>query len=134
MAVTTATIPQRLAETLIIDLTTNATPENDIFSGITLATKIYTFRVDNSEVNAVSYVKGQITTTYSTVAAPILRLYAPANSVVEYVFPEGWPAGGISAGSGVGFSFIGTSTAAGTGTQADPTGGNNLKVTILAGT
>lgn len=133
MAVTTATIPQRLAETLIIDLTTNATPENDIFSGITLATKIYTFRVDNSEVNAVSYVKGQIGTTYSTGSAPILRLYAPANSIVEYVFPEGWPAGGMS-GNGAGFSFIGTSTAAGTGTQADPTGGNNLKVTILAGT
>ena len=65
MAVTKATIPQRLAETLIIDLTANSTPEDDIFSGITLATKIYTFRVDNSEVNAVSYVKGQITTTYS---------------------------------------------------------------------
>ncbi len=130
MAVTKATIPQRLAETLIIDLQADATPENNVFTGVTLADKIYTFRIDNSNVNGVSYVKGQIGTTYSTGSAPILRLYAPANSIVEYVFPEGWPAGGMTTG----FSFIGTSTSAGTGTQADPANSGILKVTILAGT
>jgi hypothetical protein len=130
MAVTKATIPQRLAETLIIDLQADADPENNVFTGVTLADKIYTFRIDNSNVNGVSYVKGQIGTTYSTGSAPILRLYAPANSIVEYVFPEGWPAGGMTTG----FSFIGTSTSAGTGTQAPPANSGILKVTILAGT
>jgi len=130
MAVTKATIPQRLAETLIIDLQADADPENNVFTGVTLADKIYTFRIDNSNVNGVSYVKGQIGTTYSTGSAPILRLYAPANSIVEYVFPEGWPAGGTTTG----FSFIGTSTSAGTGTQAPPANSGILKVTILAGT
>ena len=129
MAVTKATIPQRLAETLIIDLEADATPEDNVFTGVTLADKIYTFRLDNSNVNAVSYIKGQIGTSYATGSAPILRLYAPANSIIEYVFPEGWPAGGMTTG----FSFLGTSTAAGTGTQVDPVGAK-LKVTILAGT
>jgi hypothetical protein len=133
MAVTTATIPQRLAETLIIDKTADSTAENNVFSGITLADKIYVLKLDNTAINGTTYLKGQIGTTYSTGSAPILRLYAPANSVVEYIFPEGWPAGGMS-GNGAGFSFIGTSTDSGTGTQADPTGSGKFKVTILAGT
>ena len=132
MAVSKVTIPARLAETLIIDLDTSANAENDVFTGITLADKIYTIRLDNSNVNAVTYFKSQIGTTYATGSPPILRLYVPANSIIEYVFPEGWPTGGMS-GAGAGFSCLGTSTAAGTGTQTDPVGGS-LKVTILAGT
>jgi hypothetical protein len=129
MAVTKATIPARLAETLIIDLTANATAENNVFTGVTLADKIYTVKLDNSNVNAVSYFKGQFATTYNVSNTQAIRLYAPANSIVEYVFPEGWPAGGMSTG----FSFIGTSTSASTGTQSSPQGGS-FKVTILAGT
>lgn len=132
MAVTTtATIPQRLAETLIIDTTATATAANDVFSGITLATKVYTFKLDNSDVNAVSYFKGQIASQYSDSNPPDIRLYAPANEIVEYTFVSGWPANLLS-GSDT-FSFIGTSTEASTGTQADPTGGS-FKVTILGGT
>lgn len=126
---TTATIPARLAETLIIDLTASANAENNVFTAVTLADKIYTIRLDNSNVNAVSYFKSQFDTSYATGSPPTLRLYAPANSIIEYVFPEGWPTGGMSTG----FSFLGTSTAASTGTQTDPVGGS-LKVTILAGT
>ena len=129
MAVSKVTIPARLAQTLIVDLAANATPENNVFTGVSLADRIYTIRLDNSSVNAVSYFKYQIGPTYSTGSPPKLRLYAPANSIIEYVFPEGWPTGSMTHG----FSFIGTSTAAGTGTQADPIGGS-VKVTILAGT
>lgn len=130
MAVTKATVPNRLAETLIIDLEANATvPENDVFTGVTLADKIYVIKLDNSAVNAVTYFKAQFATSYVDSNQPATRLYAPANAIVEYVFPEGYPNGGF----GPAFSFIGTSTSASTGTQSDPTGGL-FKVTILAGT
>jgi hypothetical protein len=132
MTVSKGTIPQRLAETLIIDTVTNATAADDVFVGITLATKIYSIRLDNSDINAVSYLKGQIAAQYATADAPELRLYVPANSIVEYVFPSGWPANELSGSDK--FSFIGTSTSSSTGTQSDPTGTGNLKVTILAGT
>jgi hypothetical protein len=131
MATTTATIPDRLAETLIVDTTADATAEDDVFSGITLATKIYCIKLDNSAVNAVSYFKGQIAAQYATGTAPGIRLYAPANGIVEYIFPSGWPANLLSGSDK--FCFIGTSTAASTGTQSSPSGGD-LKVTILAGT
>tara|TARA_R100000005_G_scaffold53772_1_gene26424 strand:+ start:2300 stop:2698 length:399 start_codon:yes stop_codon:yes gene_type:complete len=132
MAVTsTATIPQRLAETLVVDTTASATPANDVFSGVTLASKIYVFKIDNSGVNGISYFKGQIASTYSDQNPPDIRLYAPANSVVEYTFPSGWPANELTGSDK--FSFIGTSTAASTGTQVDPLNGS-LKVTLLGGT
>tara|TARA_R100000388_G_C7237424_1_gene158792 strand:- start:763 stop:1161 length:399 start_codon:yes stop_codon:yes gene_type:complete len=132
MAVSKVTIPNRLAETLILDKTTDSTAENDVFSGISLATKIYSIKIDNSAINAVSYVKGQIAASYNTQTAPDLTLYAPANSIVEYVFDTGWPANSLSGNDK--FSFIGTSTDAGTGTQADPISPGTLKVTLLAGT
>ena len=47
---TTATIPARLAETLISDLTASANAENNVFTAVTLADKIYTIRLDNSNV------------------------------------------------------------------------------------
>ena len=128
----TLSIPQRLAETVLIDTTTDSTAENDVFDGITLATKIYCIKVDNSAINAVSYVKGQIAGQYATGTAPTIRLYAPANQVVQYYFPTGWPANALSGSDK--FSFIGTSTDASTGTQSDPTSPGLLKVTILAGT
>jgi len=130
MSLTKGTIPQRLAETLILDKTADSTPSNNVFVGVTLADKIYSVKIDNSGINAVSYVKGQFATTYTTNNSPIVRWYAPANSIVEYVFPKGWPTGGMSTG----FSFVGTSTDASTGTQADPISPGTLKVTLLAGT
>ena len=131
MAVSKVTIPDRLAETLIIDLTANvATPADNVFTGVTLADKIYVIKLDNSAINAVTYFKAQFATAYDDSNNPETRLYVPANTIVEYVFPEGYPNGGF----GPAFSFIGTSTAASTGTQSDPTGTGNFKVTILAGT
>jgi hypothetical protein len=130
MTVSKTNIPDRLAETLVIDTVANATGANDVFTAVTLANKIYSFRVDNSAVAAVSYIKGQIATSYDTNNNPHVRFYAPANAIVEYVFPEGWPTGGMTTG----FSFIGTPTAASTGAQADPVGNGSIKVTILAGT
>lgn len=130
MAVSKVTIPDRLAETLILDLTANATAEDNIFTGVTLANKIYVIKLDNSAINAVTYFKAQFATSYNDSNNVETRLYAPPNTVVEYVFPEGYPNGGF----GPAFSFIGTSTAASTGTQADPSGTGNFKVTILAGT
>jgi hypothetical protein len=129
---TTATIPQRLAQTLIVDADADSTAEDDVFSGITLATKIYMFRLDNSAVNAVTYFKGQIAASYNTQNPPDIRLYAPANSIVEYVVPSGWPANQLSGSDK--FSFIGTSTDSSTGAQADPTGTGKMKVTLLGGT
>ena len=129
---TTATIPQRLAQTLIIDVDADSTAENDVFTGVTLASKIYTFRLDNSAVNATTYLKGQIAATYSTQNPPDIRLYAPANTVVEYVFSSGWPANTLSGSDK--FSFIGTYTDSSTGAQADPTGTGKMKVTLLGGT
>tara|TARA_R110000824_G_scaffold100304_1_gene238552 strand:+ start:291 stop:683 length:393 start_codon:yes stop_codon:yes gene_type:complete len=130
MTVSKTNIPERLAETLIIDTVANATGADNVFTAVTLANKIYSFRVDNSAVAAVSYVKGQIATAYNSGNNPHVRFYAPANAIVEYVFPEGWPTGGMTTG----FSFIGTSTAANNNSQADPTGNGSVKVTILAGT
>ena len=77
-------------------------------------------------------MKGQIAATYSTQNPPDIRLYAPANTVVEYVFSSGWPANTLTGNDK--FSFIGTSTDSSTGTQADPTGTGKMKVTLLGGT
>ena len=134
MTLSKGTIPQRVAETLISDTVANATPVQDAFSGITLATKIYAIKLDNSGVNAVSYFKGQISSgaQYATGTAPDIRLYAPANTIVEYTFPSGWPANSFSGSDK--FHFLGTSTDASTGTQADPSGNGSFKVTILGGT
>ena len=130
MSLTKATIPGRLAETLVIDTIANVTAVDDVFDGITLATKIYCVKLDNTAVNAVSYFKGQISAQYSTASAPEIRLSVPANSSIEYIFPAGWPANLLSGSDK--FCFIGTSTDASTGTQTAPDG--NFKVTILAGT
>ena len=131
MSFNTTNIPQRLAQTLIVDTsaTGGAQAQDDIFSGVTLADKIYSIRLDNTAVASASYFKAQFATSYNNSNEPVTVLYAPANGSCEYVFPEGYPSGGFSTG----FSFVGTSTIDQTGAQSDPTGGT-FKVTILAGT
>ena len=57
MTITTGTVPNRLAETLIIDIDANGTSETNIFSGVSLANKIYCIYIDNSAVAAASYIK-----------------------------------------------------------------------------
>ena len=126
MAVTTANVPNRLAETLIIDVDANATAEETVFSGTTLADKFYYVVLDNSAINAATYLKAQDIAQYNTSNPPTWRFYAPANTKVTYLFPEGQS-------FSTGISFIATSTTDSTGTQTDPSGGTVI-VKILGGT
>tara|TARA_B100002019_G_scaffold293057_1_gene318502 strand:+ start:973 stop:1383 length:411 start_codon:yes stop_codon:yes gene_type:complete len=134
MSLTKGTIPQRLAETLVIDtVLDSSSPVNDAFDGFTLGNRIFSLKLDNSAINAVTYFKGQLASAsqYDTTTAPDLKFYVPANSILEVVYPSGWPANSLTGTDK--FHFLGTSTADGTGAQADPTGGS-FKVTVLAGT
>jgi len=127
MTITTGTVPNRLAETLIIDIDANGTSETNIFSGVSLANKIYCIYIDNSAVAAASYIKAQDrTAAYANNVGADLKLYVPANSIVSYLFPDGLP---VTAG----ISFIGTSTTATHATQSDPANGT-ITVRILGGT
>ena len=132
MSFNTTNIPARLAQTLIIDTsaTAGSQAQDNIFSGVTLANKVYSIRLDNTNIASPSYFKVQFATSYSDQNEPATVLFVAANSTAEYVFPEGYPSGGFSTG----FSFIGTSTTTQTGTQTDPSGNGSFKVTILAGT
>ena len=127
MAITTGTVPKRLAETLIIDTDADSTSETNIFSGVSLADKIYCIYIDNSAVATASYIKAQDKTgAYANNTGADIKLYAPANGVVSYLFPDGLP---VAAG----ISFIGTSTTATNATQSDPVNGT-ITVRILGGT
>lgn len=127
MAITTGTVPKRLAETLIIDTDADNTSETNIFSGVSLADKIYCIYIDNSAVATASYIKAQDKTgAYANATGADIKLYAPANGVVSYLFPDGLP---VAAG----ISFIGTSTTATNATQSDPANGT-ITVRILGGT
>ena len=126
MAVTTANVPKRLAETLIIDVDANVSAEETVFSGTTLANKFYYVELDNSNINAATYLKAQDIAQYNTSNPPTWRFYAPANATVTYLFPEGQS-------FSTGISFIATSTTDSTGTQTAPSGGT-VTVKILGGT
>ena len=95
MAVTKSNIPDRLAQTLVLDTSATGTEENNIFVGVTLANKIYQVLIDNSAVGAATYVRMQYATTYAKASGALatspddIRLYAPANKTVTYIFPEG---------------------------------------------
>ena len=133
MAVTKSNIANRLAETLILDIDANGTKEDNVFTGTTLASKIFQVVIDNSACGAATYVRAQYATTYTKASgaadpsADDLRLYAPANQSVTYTFPEGLV-------FTTGISFLATSdTADVNGTSyTDPTG--TVSVTILGGT
>tara|TARA_R110000824_G_scaffold43158_1_gene126623 strand:+ start:567 stop:950 length:384 start_codon:yes stop_codon:yes gene_type:complete len=127
MAITTGTVPNRLAETLILDADADNTSETNIFSGVTLADKIYCIYFDNSAIAAASYVKAQYRNdAYVVTSGADIKLYAPANSIVTYLFPDGLPVT-------TGISFIGTSTTATADPQSDVSGGT-ITVRILGGT
>ena len=126
MAVNTTNIAARLAESLITDETADAsTEEENIFSGTSLASKIYCVELDNTSNGISAFLKIQFATTYNTNSSPNLQFYVPAGEKVHYLFPDGLP-------FTTGISFIGSVTAASTGAQTDPT--NNLRVKILGGT
>ena len=80
MAITTGTVPKRLAETLIIATDAESTSETNIFSGVSLADKIYCIYIDNSAVATASFIKAQDKTgAYANNTGADIKLYAPAN-------------------------------------------------------
>ena len=129
MAIKVVNVADRLAETLVVDTsadTTSSGSGDNIFTGTTKATKFYCWKIDNSSVHAATYVKATDTTSYSLASNPDWRFYAPANTVVTYVFPQG-----ITFSTGI--SFVATSTAASANSsQTDPAA--NVAVTVLGGT
>ena len=133
MAVTKSNIANRLAETLVVDIDANGTSEDNVFSGTTLASKIYQVVIDNTATGAATYVRFQYATAYQKATSNVtpstdnLRLYAPANQSATYVFPEGLA-------FTTGLSFLATSdTGDVNGTSyTDP--GGTVKVTILGDT
>ena len=129
MAVTVSNIPARLAETLIIDTTADATSETNIFTGTSLATKVYTVEAASSTNSVPVYVKFQISTqAYAVASGPTFcQLYIPANSVVRYVFPHGYT-------FATGLSFVGSTLGANDGTTTETDPSNSVSVKILGGT
>tara|TARA_Y100000114_G_scaffold131389_1_gene129571 strand:+ start:706 stop:1086 length:381 start_codon:yes stop_codon:yes gene_type:complete len=126
MAVNTTSIAARLAETLIADVDADASNgEENVFSGTTLADKIYQVQLDNTRNGAAAYLKIQFATSFNANNAPNLQFYVPAGGNVYYTFPEGLP-------FTTGISFVGSVTQAATGAQTDPT--KDLKIKILGGT
>tara|TARA_R110000751_G_scaffold200468_2_gene305323 strand:+ start:414 stop:815 length:402 start_codon:yes stop_codon:yes gene_type:complete len=133
MAVTKSNIPNRLAQTLVLDSSATGTPEDNIFVGVTLANKIYQVVIDNSAVGAATYVRAQYATAYAkaapslTTSLDMLRLYAPANKVVTYIFPEGLV-------FTTGLSVLATSDTADVNGTAYTDPGDTVIVKILGGT
>tara|TARA_R100001443_G_scaffold28822_3_gene42017 strand:+ start:13917 stop:14297 length:381 start_codon:yes stop_codon:yes gene_type:complete len=126
MAVNTTTIAARLAETLIVDLVADSSNgEENIFSGTTLANKLYEVELDNSQNGLPAYLKIQFATSFNANNAPNLQFYAPAGDKACYTFPDGLP-------FTTGISFVGSTTGAATGAQTDPI--EPLKVKLLGGT
>tara|TARA_R100001443_G_scaffold93932_1_gene100547 strand:+ start:479 stop:880 length:402 start_codon:yes stop_codon:yes gene_type:complete len=133
MAITKSNIANRLAETLVIDVDANGTPEDNVFSGTTLASKIYQVVIDNTATGAATYVRFQYATAYTKAtqnddpSSDNMRLYAPANQAVTYIFPEGLA-------FTTGLSFLATSDIADVdGTSySNPSG--TVTVKILGGT
>ena len=129
MAIKVTDVPARLAETLVIDTDADATGSgscDNFFTGVTKADKFYCWKIDNSAVNAVTYVKVQDATSYTLTSPPNWRFYVPANSLVTYVFPDGQA-------FSTGISFIATSTPGSSdASQTDPA--KSVIVTVLGGT
>jgi len=133
MAVTKSNIPDRLAQTLVLDSSASGAAENNVFTGVTLADKIYQVVIDNSAVGAATYLRGQYATSYTKTGASVatsaddIRLYAPANQVVTYIFPEGLA-------FTTGLSFLATSDTSDVHTTAYTDPGATVIVKILGGT
>lgn len=126
MPVNTTTIAARLAETLIEDLTADSSVgEENIFTGTTLADKIYQVELNNTQNGLAAFLKIQFATSFNANNAPNLQFYVPAGQTVCYTFPDGLP-------FTTGMSFVGSTTSAATGAQTDPV--KSLKVKILGGT
>ena len=129
MAVTVSNIAARLAETLIIDTTADATSETNIFSGTTLASKIYNVEISNGLNGVASYIKMQTATNaYAVASGPTFcQLYAPANTKVRYLFPHGYT---FATGLGV----VGSSLGSNDGSTSETSPSKSVSLKILGGT
>ena len=129
MAIKVTNVPKRLAETLVIDTAADATGSgsgDNVFTGVTKASKFYCWKIDGSLVPTAFYVKVQEATSYTLTNDPVYRFYCSANSQVTYLFPAGQT-------FSTGISFIATTTtASNNSSQADP--GGSVVVTVLGGT
>ena len=129
MAIKVTNVPQRLAETLVVDTASDTVAAGsgaDIFSGTSKATKFYCWKIDGTNVGSAFYVKVQQATSYTLGANPDWRFYCPANQVMYYLFPEGQTFSN-------GISFISTTTTASSAnSQTDPSAA--VTVTVLGGT
>ena len=111
MAVTTSTVPNRLADTLVIDSSTDNTSEDNVFSG---AVTLYTVQIDNSDNPTAVYVKAGDTTSMTPASNnPDYVFYAAGNQKISYI-----SAAGIALSTG--FSFWGTTTQANATAQTSP--------------
>lgn len=129
MAVTVSNIAARLAETLILDTTANATSETNIFSGVSLATKIYTVEIRNTTNGVASYIKAQtVTNAYAVATGPTFcQLYVPANASVKYLFPHGYT-------FTTGLSVVGSTLGSNDGTTSEVSPSTSVALKILGGT
>jgi hypothetical protein len=111
MAVTKATVPDRLADSLIIDTSADNTAENNVFDG---SLTLYTVQIDNTNNPTAVYIKAANATSITPASNnPDYMFYAPGNQKLSYVVYAGMA---LSAG----LSFWGTTTQANATAQTSP--------------
>ena len=111
MAVTKATVPDRLAESLIIATSADNTAEDNVFTG---SLTLYTVQIDNSSNPTAVYVKAANATSITPASNnPDYVFYAAGNQKLSYVIYAGMA---LSAG----LSFWGTTTQANATAQTSP--------------
>jgi|2_EtaG_2_1085320.scaffolds.fasta_scaffold47195_2 hypothetical protein len=111
MAVTKATVPDRLADTLIIDTSADNTAEDNVFDG---SVALYTVQIDNTNNPTAVYVKAANATSIIPASNnPDYMFYAAGNQKLSYVIYAGMT---LSSG----FSFWGTTTQANATAQTSP--------------
>ena len=129
MAVTVSKIADRLAETLILDTTANATSESNIFTGTSLATKVWMVEVTNTQNGVATYIKAQTATNaYAVATGPTFcQLYAPSGATIRYLFPHGYT-------FATGLSVVGSSLRANDGSTSEVDPSKSVSLKILGGT
>ena len=111
MAVTKATVPDRLAYSLLIDTSADNTAEDNVFTG---SRTLYTVQIDNSSNPTAVYVKAANATSITPASNnPDYVFYAAGNQKLSYVIYAGMA---LSAG----LSFWGTTTQANATAQTSP--------------
>ena len=89
MAVTTATVPDRLADTLVIDTTADSTAENNVFAG---ALTLYTVQIDNSDNPTAVWIKAANATSIAPASvAPDYMFYAAQANATAQTSPDPAP-------------------------------------------